>query len=170
MNAVLKVSVEDDHGKNTHFCVADYELVITRASEGEPVVQTLLSSDAEWSRSISVRLNGFSRDGKDVFGVLSEGGDGHWEKLFDYSTTDGKVRLFDVEKQLNGAAPANCHAGADVVGTTEGDAIVVELSSPDHCAPNIRWLLNANSGRFQRPPDATPVVGLFSTTNPVAQK
>jgi hypothetical protein len=167
---VLKVSVEDDHGKNTHFCVADYQLVITGTSESEPVVQTLLSSDADWDRSISVRLNGFSRDGRNIFGVLSEGGNGHWEKLFDYNTPDGKVRLFDLEKQLNGVAPANCHATTDVVGTTEGDTMVVELSSANHCTPNTRWLLNTSSGRLQRLAETTPVVGLFDSASVVPEK
>ena len=167
-SVVLKIASEDDHGRNTHFCVADYQLLITHASESEPVVQTLLSSDGEWDRRVSIRLDGFSRDGKRIFGVLSESGiNTPWEKLFDYDTTDKKVRLYDLEKQVAEIVSTSCPATADIVGTTEGDAVVVQLSFAPNCAARSRWLLNSSSGRLQRLTDATPVIDLFSSTTDI---
>jgi hypothetical protein len=167
-SAVLKVSSEDDHGKNTHLCEADYQLLITRASESEPVVQTLLSSDDAWDRKISIRLDGFSHDGKIIFGVLSESGiNAPSETLFEYDTTDSKVRLFDLQKQIRTIVRPNCPATADVSGTARDGAPVIELSFANDCAPRSRWLLDSRSGRLQQLDKATAVIDLFSSTSAV---
>src|SRR5690348_17167418 len=70
--AVLKVSTEDDHSKDSHLCMADYKLLITRSSD-QPQSVDLLSSDDEWGRSLSIQLSGFSNDGKRILGMFSEG-------------------------------------------------------------------------------------------------
>jgi len=163
--AVLKVSTGDDHGKNTHLCVADYQLLITHPAASEPVVQTLLSSDGAWDRRISVRISGFSRDGKSIFGVLVESGrNTSLNMLFEYNTTNHKVSLFDLGKQ-SAICPRNCLPSADVVGTTEGGAGVAELTFAGHCAPSGRWLLNSSLERLESLPEGTVVVGLFGATS-----
>jgi hypothetical protein len=69
MTAVLKASTEDDHAKDTHLCMADYKLEITRNSD-KPHEADLLSSDNDWGREISIQLGGFSHDGKQVIGMF----------------------------------------------------------------------------------------------------
>ena len=74
MVAVLKVSSEDDHSKNSHDCQAEYQLLMMPGPGGAPVAVDLLTSDAAWNRNLSLRLNGFSQNGARVFGVISEDG------------------------------------------------------------------------------------------------
>src|ERR1700693_2630757 len=57
--AVLKVSTADDHSKNSHDCNAEYQLLIMPAGARTPVVVDLLTSDADYDRIISLRLDGF---------------------------------------------------------------------------------------------------------------
>src|SRR5579864_2361764 len=91
--AVLKVSTEDDHGKNSHLCMADYQLLITRNSD-QPQSVDLLSSDDEWGRSLCIQLSGFSHDGKRILGMFSEGSSNPIQQVFEYNTDDGLVRSF----------------------------------------------------------------------------
>jgi hypothetical protein len=63
-SAVLKVSTADDHSKNSHECMAEYQLGFTPAGGGAPVYVDLIASDADYDRIISLRLYGFSQDGK----------------------------------------------------------------------------------------------------------
>jgi len=143
--AVLKVSSADDHGKNTHLCNADYELLITPADTGATRAVALFTTDAEWDRTLSLRLDGFAHNGKRVFGVLAEHGKHPSTMLFDYNTADGKVQLVDLKNQFAHVATARCDTTFDVVGTTETGAIVVEVNSAKGCAADGRWLLNADS-------------------------
>src|SRR5579864_2381819 len=96
--AVLKVSTEDDHSKDSHLCMADYQLVITQSSADKPTTVDLLSSDDEWGRSLSIQLSGFSHDGTRILGMFSEGSATPVQQVFDYSTDDGNVRSFDLRK------------------------------------------------------------------------
>jgi len=87
--AILKISTEDDHNRNTHLCQADYQLVITNGSGSDPLVQTVITSDGVWDRRMSVRLSGFSRDGKHIFGMLSEKSrNASLDIVFDYDTAN----------------------------------------------------------------------------------
>jgi len=97
---VLKVSTADDHGTNSHDCNAEYQLLFLPAGARAAVVVNLLTSDAEYDRIISLRLDGFSQDGKRVFGVLSEVGKYPATTLFVYSTADGRVQLMDLRKSF----------------------------------------------------------------------
>jgi hypothetical protein len=161
ISAVLQVSSEDDHSKDTHLCMADFSLVIMRPSK-EPLVVSLLSSDGEWNRSLSILLSGFSHDGKRIFGVLSEGGAYPTEQLFDYNTINGSVSLLDMRKQMAHHAPTKCPTAAGIIGTTKGGAVVVQLTSEGHCQPGGRWLFNSAKGRLQRLARGTSVIDLYS--------
>jgi hypothetical protein len=73
-SAVLKVSTSDDHSKNSHLCNAEYQLLFMPAGGGAPVVADLLTADDDYGRSLSLRLDGFSQDGNQIFGIFSERG------------------------------------------------------------------------------------------------
>ncbi len=139
-SAQLKVSTADDHSKNSHECNAEYQLLITPAGGGPPVVVDLNASDAEYDRIISLRLDGFSQDGKRIFGILSEAGRFPSTTLFDYGTTNSKARLIDLTKLFLGTAW--CSTTFDVIGTTESGAIALELNSINKCVPKRRVLLD----------------------------
>ncbi len=161
--AMLKVSSADDHGKNTDLCNADYVLLITPADASAPRAVDLLTTDDDWDRILSVRLDGFAHNGKRVFGVLTERGKHPIMMLFDYDTADGKVQLIDLKKQFAHVATARCNAIFDVVGTTETGAIVVELNSAKPCSANGRWLLDPTGSAVHRLPQGVSVQSLFTS-------
>src|SRR6202011_2364894 len=98
--AGLKVSTSDDHSKNPHDCNAQDQLLFTLAGANVPAIADLLTSDAEYGRTLSLQLDGFSQDGKHVFGMFSEDGKYANTSLFDYRTTDGHAEIVDLTKQF----------------------------------------------------------------------
>src|ERR1700744_6045484 len=68
--AVLKVSSEDDHSKNTHLCAADYTLQVNRPDGTALPSFSVLSSDDAWDRPIVFRIEGFTPDGRTVFAFI----------------------------------------------------------------------------------------------------
>jgi len=160
--AVLKVSTADDHGKNTHGCNAEYVLLITPSDAGAPRAVTLLTSDADWNRALSLRLDGFAHNGKRVFGVLTERGEYPSTMLFDYDTAEAKVQLIDLKKAFAHFETASCDSTANVVGTTETGEIVVELSSATPCG-NGRWVLNPTVGSVHPLPQGASIQTLYTS-------
>ena len=164
VSAVLRVSSADDHSANSHLCNADYQLLLRPAAAGEPKVIDLISSAAEYGRRLTLRLNGFSQDGKQVLGILSEGGQTPSTLLFDYNQGGGGVELIDVRKQFAHLLPARCSAASGVIGTTASGAIVLEVNS--HCGPNRRWVVDSGGSRpWPFPPNAA-VLGLYNGNAP----
>jgi hypothetical protein len=143
LTAVLKVSSSDDYSKNSHLCAAEYKLVIRSAGADAPVIVDLTMTDGDWDRKLSLRPEGFSHDGKRVFGILSEPGKYPWTTLLDYDTAAGKVQLVDIGKSFAHIVTPACPTNVNVIGTTEAGAIVLDLNSTG-CAPATHWLLNAN--------------------------
>jgi hypothetical protein len=161
--AVLKVSSADDHGKNTHLCSADYVLLITPADAGAVRVIDLLASDADWGRTLSLRLDGFAHDGKRVFGVLTELGEYPSTIAFAYDTTTGKVQLIDLKKEFAHVVTARCNTTFGVAGTTATGGIIVELNGSRPCAANGRWLVNPTDGSVHRLPRGAYIEPLFTS-------
>jgi hypothetical protein len=168
--AVLEVSSADDHSKNSHDCQARYQLLLRPGPAGASILVDLLTSDAGWDRSLSLRLNGFSQDGSRVFGILSEGGKLPSTTLFDYDTADGKVLLIDLKKPLGHFVAAKCSSTFDVIGTAASGAIVLQVKSASCFAANDRWLLSPSGERAQRlPPDAS-FLSLYEFKNVTRQR
>jgi hypothetical protein len=163
VSAALKVSTADDHNKNSHDCNAEYQLLIIPAGAGAPAVVDLLTSDGEYDRIISLRLDGFSQDGKRVFGVLSEVGKYPATTLFAYSTADGQVQLMDLRKPFAHLMAAKCRTTFDVIGTTAAGTIALELSSTEKCSPNTRWVVNPAGGSPQPIPQAASILDLYKS-------
>jgi hypothetical protein len=159
--AVLKVSTSDDHSKNSHDCMADYKLVVTAATGSAPVEIDFLASDGDYGRTLSLRLAGFSQDGKRVLGILAEGGKYSTTLLFDYHAGDAQVPLVDLKMQFARVAPPGCGQTLEVIGTTAGGAIVLESSSEKACGSSRRWLVDPAGSKAQPLPPKVTVVGLF---------
>lgn len=163
--AVLKVSAEDDHSKDSHSCLATYQLLITSASGDAPSQVEVLESDSDRDRNISLQLSGFTHDGKRILGMLTEGGPTPMQQIFDYNRDDGTVRLFDVIKLASHVAPAKCLPSTEVVGTVESGAIVARLNTGKNCSNATRWLFNSVYGPIRRAPKHTSVLEFYKATN-----
>jgi hypothetical protein len=159
VSAVVKVATEDDHSKDSHDCMAEYKLVVQPAGSGQPVISDILSSDGDWGRKVSVRLDGFSSDGKQVFGILSEGGHTPATIVFNYHADDQQVELHNMNKALQQIAAAKCGMSATVAGTTDSGAIVLESSRATQCGT--RWLFDPASHGLHRLPLGQSVHALF---------
>jgi hypothetical protein len=146
--AVLKASSSDDYSKDSHGCSAEYRLILVPATGGTPIAVDLLTTDDDYGRSLSLHLDGFSQDGKRVFGTFSEGGKHPFTMLFIYDAPNGKVQLVDLTKQFIGAA--ECNTAFVVIGTAADGAIALELDSAGKCVPTRRYLLDP-SGRKSQP-------------------
>jgi hypothetical protein len=159
--AVLKVSTSDDYGKDSHLCNAEYQLLFTPAGGRAPVVVDLLTADDDYGRSLSLRLDGFSRDGKRILGIFSESSKRTATFLFEYDTANGNVQLVDLSKQFAHIVAASCSETFDVIGTSETGAIILELNSVKPCAANGRWMFDRASSKPLRLPPGTSILGLY---------
>ena len=159
--AVLKVSSTDDHSKNSHDCMAEYQLLFTPAGTSAPVVVELTQSDAEYGRNLTLHLDGFSQDGKHVFGLLSEAGKYPITFLFDYDTARGQAQLIDLPKKFMGTV--GCGTTVSVMGTDGMGLIALELNSVNACAPQHRVLLDPVSHRLQDLSPATTIRSLYKS-------
>jgi hypothetical protein len=146
-SAILKVSSSDDASKDSHQCSAEYQLLVTPAAGATPTTVDFLSSDGDYGRSLSARLDGFSRDGGRIFGVLAEGPSSPMTLLFDYHASGGAVELVDLAKRFKSVMPAVCIRTLDVIGTTASGTFVLETNSAKHCASSSRWLLDSSAAR-----------------------
>jgi hypothetical protein len=165
--AVLKVSTADDHSKNSHDCNADYKLVVTPANGGAPVELDFIASDGDYGRSLSLRLAGFSRDGKRVLGILAEDGKYSTTLLFDYHEGGGPVQIVDLKMQFARVAPPGCIQTLEVIGTTASGAIVVESNSEKACGSSRRWLVDAAARKGQPLPRSATILGLYESNSGV---
>lgn len=159
--AVLKVSTADDASKNSHECMADYKLVVTPATGSAPVEIDFLASDGDYGRTLSLRLAGFSQDGKRVLGILAEGGKYSTTFLFDYHLGDAQAPIVDLQAQFKRVAPPGCNQTLEVIGTTAAGAIVLESNSEKACGSSRRWLVAAAGSKAQPLPQSSAILALY---------
>jgi hypothetical protein len=157
--AVLTVHSEDDHGKNTHACNAEYGLVLTPSDEAE--AKRFYSSDADWGRRLSVHLDGFSQDGKHVFGVISEGGEYSSVVVFDYDMARRHAELIKIEAGLTRLRAAKCGTSFAVSGIGGAGSIVLEPNTASPCKSEHRWLLDSKGHLEALSPDK-PYLKLYA--------
>jgi hypothetical protein len=165
--AVLKVSTADDHSKNSHDCNADYKLVVTPATGGAPVELDFIASDGDYGRILSLRLAGFSQDGKRVLGILAESGKYSTTLLFDYHAGDTQVQIVDLKMQFARVAPPGCSQTLGVIGTTASGAIVVESNSEKACGSSRSWFVDAAGSKAQPLPQSAAILGLYESNSGV---
>jgi hypothetical protein len=160
--AVLMVSSADDHNKDSHQCSANYQLLLRTPADALAAAD-LLSSDADYGRNLSLRLTGFSQDGKRLYGILSEDGNTPSTILFEYDVAAGTLQLFDLNEQFARIVNRKCSATFDVIGNTEKGAIVLALNYENACAPTTRWLLTSANSRVQPVPPAATIQPLYES-------
>lgn len=159
--AVLKVSTADDHSKNSHDCNADYKLLVTPATGSAPVEIDLLASDGDYGRTLSLRLAGFSQDGKRVLGILAESGKYPTTLLFDYHEGGGPVQIVDLKMQFARVAPPGCVQTLQVIGITANGAIVLESNSEKACGSSRHWLVATEGSKAQPLPQSAAILALY---------
>ena len=111
--------------RTSHDCIAQYQLAVQPDGGGAAVVADILTSYGDLGRKLSLHLDGFTPDGKRVFGSMSESGRAPDSTLFDYHTADGKVQLFDIAKARRQIPASKCGTEVAVSGTTDAGDIVI---------------------------------------------
>jgi hypothetical protein len=164
--AVLKVSTSDDASKDSHLCNAEYQLLFTRAAGNAPVVVDLLTADDDYGRSLSLRLAGFTQDGKRVLGIFSEKSKRTATFLFEYDTTNGAVQLVDLTRQFAHIVATGCDQAFGVLGTSDSGATVLELNSAKPCPSSGRWMIDRATGKPLRVPTGASIHELYDSQRP----
>lgn len=99
------------------------------------------ASDGEWGRRLSVHLDGFSKDGKHIFGVISEGGKYSFVQVFDFRR-DGSHSEIQVKNGLARLRAVNCGTSFAIAGTTGNGELVLEPNTENRCRADHRWTLD----------------------------
>ena len=157
--AVLKVHSQDDHSKNSHDCMADYSLQISPADSTN--TGRFLSSDGDWGRRLLVHLDGFSRDGKHVFGTISEGGKYSFVNVIDYDRTAHHVDLISIQQGQMHLRAAKCGTSFAVAGSTNAGAIVLQPNTANRCRGDHHWLLD-RTGTLRKLAQDEPLLSLYT--------
>ena len=144
--AVLKMHGDDDHGKNTHLCEADYTLQITTPEKAPRPPMNWTSSDSGWNRPIIFQVEGFSKDGHHVFLLISEDkypGEVEavdYDMLADSMSSDVYLDAHFIHR-LSRACAATLH----IVGTSlPTGRMVLGTGMKDGCASTSLWQLSPN--------------------------
>ena len=157
-SVILRISSSDDHSKESHECMAHYQLVISPANGSESEVD-LNASDGDYGRRLSAHVDGFSEDGKLILGVLDEGPD-PLTLLFVYESTSQPVKLIDLREAFASLLPKSCPASFRVAGTRGPREIVLSLG-PGNCASGGNWILNLDNNHVSRLSDGTSFQKLY---------
>lgn len=151
-SAFLSVHSEDDHGKNSHECRADYALHVIHQSgphtDGPPAFgpSGFFSSDADWNRPLVLHIDGFSPDGKRIFVLIIEGGQSSFIEAEEYDMTSGtRLREGGADRSFLDNLGAPCAATLHISGTTSDGHIVIETVPSNRCRRAQSWRLSADS-------------------------
>ena len=167
--AVLIVHSEDDHGKNTHDCMANYTLRIALPDGSDGAAGLIppagfTASSGEWGRRLSIHLGGFSKDGKHIFGVISEGGRYPFVQVFDFGR-DGAHTEIQVKNGVARLKAARCGRSFAVAGTDAQREPVLEPDTENPCRRGHRWALD-QAGNLRDVRKNEAVVGLYNPQVP----
>jgi len=143
--AVLKMHSEDDHGKNTHLCAAQYSLQMIRPDGSSIPTFDFGYSDADWARPLVFRVEGFSPDRHRAFVFISEGSYPEALDILEYDMSSGAAskEIFLDQHFTRGLSP-ECTATLHIVGTSSAGRIVLGTSAKDGCTRAESWELRPN--------------------------
>jgi hypothetical protein len=132
-------------------------------------VVDLNMSDDDYGRSLTLQLGGISEDGRRMLGIMSEGAKYPSSTLFDYEIGKGPAKLADLRAQLPGIGDRRCDVRFQLMGTTEGGGIVVDVAqnekSEKPCKVAGKWVFDASGRRPQRLTAGVRVAALLGTGN-----
>lgn len=133
--------------------MAKYELVGAPPVVNQPPMGFFVS-DNDWGRTLSVHLDGYSRDGQRLFGIISEKGEHPFTFLFWYIVGSSMPEVIDL-KDLAQLNAGKCGTTFHVVGTTTAGAAAREPDTTDACRSGYRWQTEATSPYYGEHPSRT---------------
>jgi hypothetical protein len=139
----------DDGAKESHDCMIS--IYIEMPGVPETGAGNVYNSDDAWNRPFSVRIDGFSQDGKHILGLVSEGGEGAVTEVFDYDDTivDEVADVADIKPYLARLRRAKCGSSIDIAGTTKDGLVVLEPTTTDPCQAKYRASLNVKTSKLK---------------------
>ena len=124
--ALLKMHSEDDHGKETHLCQAEYTLEITRPDGSAMQPVEFGASDDAWDRPLVFGIDGFSTDGDDVFVSISDGKYPQTVEVLEYNMKKGEtVSDLFLDRRSMKQLGSECADTLRIVGTSPAERIVL---------------------------------------------
>lgn len=159
--AVVSMQSDDDHGKNTHLCMAEYTLHVTRPDGSPMPPYQMLDSDADWGRSLVFRTEGFSADGNHVFLLISEGTYPGDINIIEYDMSSGsrvKRGYIFLDRHFTRQLSRACAATLHIAGISPAKLIVLGSDAKDGCTQAELWQLrpNKNPGNGRPMPPEYP--------------
>jgi hypothetical protein len=160
-SAALIVSSDDDHCRS-HDCTLRYDIMIrTNTPQQQAPKSNILSADNdEWDRDLNAKLFGFSRDGKQIFGSISERGSYGFESIFSYDAATAQSIIGDAPPAWKRRGSAACGA-AVVIGTPPDDQPVIERIGANRCRTVSRWTIGATDTALRELPAGERVIPLY---------
>jgi len=145
---LLRMHSEDDHGRNTHLCMADYTIEATRPDGTAAKPDQFISSDGEWSRSLTFRIDGFSKDGNIAYAYIADGSPPTLNaEAYDLRTGTSLGVFVDLgfAKRLDSACAATVH----IFGILPTGQMVLATTAGGSCHHPSYWVLrpSRNSGK-----------------------
>ncbi len=159
----FRIYSEDAHSKNVDLCQAEYQLIILPSVGQSAEIVRVLSSVSNWGRRLTAHIDGFSRDGKWIFGVISE--TGGYKGVFGYSRATRRTSLIDLKDAVRNLKAAKCGTGFAVAGTTKAGGIVLEPRTTDQCRESHRWILDPGTGKLQPQQQGNSFETLYGVLN-----
>ena len=142
---VVTMSADDDHSKNSHKCAAIYTLKITRPDGSSISPYRFLYSDDEWDRPLTFRVEGFSKNGNNVFVLLLEGNHPQSLQAEEFEVNSGhNVKSVLLNTPFTQRLSENCAATLHLIGTSPEGYLVLGTEAKDGCTKVERWQLTHN--------------------------
>jgi hypothetical protein len=143
--ATLKMHSEDDHGKNTHLCLAGYTLKISSPDRSSMQPFDIGQGDDAWNRPLRFAIDGFSADGNRAFVLILDGAYPQSIEAVDYDMKSGRaISHVFLDRRFTKRLTSTCAATLRIVGTTTTGHIVLGSQAKDGCSSANVWELSPN--------------------------
>jgi hypothetical protein len=142
---MLKMHSEDDHDKNIHLCETDYSLQSTRPDGSVIPPFNSFSGDGDWDRPTTFRIDGFSKDGHEVFAFISEYAYPGSIYTMDYDMSSGsRSREVSLDQHFTRRLSRACAATLHIAGISPKGLMVLGSSAKGGCPRAELWQLRPN--------------------------
>jgi hypothetical protein len=142
ISATLKIFTGDDGAKEYHNC--GIGVWIDMPNRKETGAGNVYTSDGDYGRAFSIRVAGFSPDGRGIVGVIADWGES--TDLFRYDLAADHTDDADLTSYLTRLRAAKCGKAIDIAGMTRSGLIVVQPAAGSGCNGKHRTSIDARSG------------------------
>ena len=142
---LLKAHSQDIHDEGAHLCAAGYSLEVT-GPDGQSMPSISPSGGTmQWDSLVTIRIDGFSPDGKLVYFLAVEGGEHPrlWAYTFDLSTTgeNREGRWLQLGISSLRSIPPECTMTLHFAGLSSDNWFVLATSQEKGCPTTQFWKL-----------------------------